>query len=289
MKERYTMEIGIDSYCYHRFFGEVYDNQKKPEAPFSYHDFLRRAIELGVDGVSLETCFFEKTDEDYLKSLKELIDEGNLECVVAWGHPDGYEGGRNPAAVTDLRKHLKTCTILGTDIMRIVGSSLSFRHETHDRQIKKLTKLFKEAAKMAGDMGIKLAMENHFDFTADEIFEIMENVSSDYLGVTFDTGNALRIGDYPPAFAEKLKKYIFATHTKDLQPVYGGNPAEWYFFSCVPVGKGIIDFPNLIKVMEQNGYSGLFAIEIDYQHPDYMDEDKAVEESIAYLKSIRNG
>ena len=25
------MKIGIDSYCYHRLFGEVYDMQEKPE------------------------------------------------------------------------------------------------------------------------------------------------------------------------------------------------------------------------------------------------------------------
>jgi hypothetical protein len=24
------MKVGIDSYCYHRFFGEVYANQAKP-------------------------------------------------------------------------------------------------------------------------------------------------------------------------------------------------------------------------------------------------------------------
>jgi len=73
------MKVGIDSYCYHRFFGEVYGNQSQPPADrrMNYEDFLRRAIELKVDGVSLETCFFDSFDEAYLKRLKELIDAGN--------------------------------------------------------------------------------------------------------------------------------------------------------------------------------------------------------------------
>ena len=61
----------------------------------TYKDFLHRAIELKVNGVSLETCFFESLDDAYLKELREIIDQGHLEPVVAWGHPKGFEGG-NP-------------------------------------------------------------------------------------------------------------------------------------------------------------------------------------------------
>ena len=48
------MKIGIDSYCYHRFFGEVYGDQEKPAKDWTMQDFLKRAKELKVDGVSLE-------------------------------------------------------------------------------------------------------------------------------------------------------------------------------------------------------------------------------------------
>ena len=64
------MKIGIDSYCYHRYFGEVYDFQKVPEKTWTLEDFINRAIELKVDGVSLETCFIPSFKKDYLKNLK---------------------------------------------------------------------------------------------------------------------------------------------------------------------------------------------------------------------------
>lgn len=280
------MEIGIDSYCYHRYFGEIYPNQQDPGRRMNYEDFLNRAIALNVAGVNLETCFFESLEEPYLKKLKGIIDNGNLEIVVAWGHPNGYEGGKNPGVFEDLKKQFKTCEILGAKVMRIVGSSLAFRHEDHRKQIKQLTRLLKTPAAMAADHGIKLAMENHFDFIADEILEIMHGVSSESLGVTFDTTNALRIGDQPEEFANKLKDYIFATHTKDCAPLYGGNPADWYYFASVPVGKGVINFPSLLKTLKGNGYTGLLAIEVDYMHPDFPDEDAAVAESVAYLQNL---
>jgi sugar phosphate isomerase/epimerase len=280
------MKIGIDSYSYHRYFGEIYPNQADPGKRISYIDYLKTAIDLGVDGVSMETCFFESTEESYLKGMKELIQEGGFESVVAWGHPDGLEGGNKPEELEDLKRYIPVCETLGTEVLRVVGSSLAFRNEPHGPQIKKLIELFKEPAKMAADKGIKLAMENHFDFTTDEIGEIVEGVGADNFGITFDTGNALRIGDDPVEFAEKLGKYIFATHTKDVAPLYGGNPKDWFFFACVPVGKGVVDMPRIAKTLLDKGYRGMFAIEIDYLHTDYDDEFPAVEESVEYLRSL---
>jgi sugar phosphate isomerase/epimerase len=281
------MRIGIDSYCYHRYFGEVYGNQKKPPRGMTCADFLKRAAALKVDGVYLETCFFESADESYLKRLREILDKSGLEPVVAWGHPDGLEGGKNPGATEDLKKHFRSCELLGAKVMRIVGSSLAFRKEPRAPQIRRLSRLLKDPARMAGDRGLKLAMENHFDFTADELLQILENVSSENLGITYDTGNALRIGDDPVKAARKLGRSIFATHTKDVLPVYGGDPQDWHYFGCVPVGKGVIDFPALVKTMVGAGYTGLFAVEIDYPHPDYEDEDSAVVESVRYLKKMK--
>ncbi len=280
------MKIGIDSYCFHRYFGEVYPNQSKPERELTYREFLAYARKLKVDGVSLETCFFESIDAGYLEGLKEEIDRGGFETVVAWGHPDGLEGGKNPGRLEDLKKYFPVCDALGAKVMRVVGSSLAFRNEPHGPQIKALIDLFTEPAKMAEDRGIKLAMENHFDFTVDEIAQILDGIGADSFGITFDIGNALRIGDNPMEYVEKLSNRIFATHTKDVAPLYGGNPQDWFFFACTPVGKGIIDMPAITGALTKAGYDGLFAIEIDYLHPDFKDEFPAVKESVKYLRKL---
>jgi sugar phosphate isomerase/epimerase len=58
------------------------------------------------------------------------------------------------------------------------------------------------------------------------------------MGVNFDSGNFLRVLDDPIQAMEKLAPYVLATHIKDLLPVKGVPVTEWYFFSCVPTGKG---------------------------------------------------
>ncbi len=62
------MKVGIDSYCYHRYFGEIYPDQSDPGTRWTFQDFVRRAAELEVDGVSLESCFFESLEPAYLES-----------------------------------------------------------------------------------------------------------------------------------------------------------------------------------------------------------------------------
>ena len=76
------MKTGIDSYCFHRYLGEVLDNQQDPGERMTCEHFINRAVELEVAGVSLETCFFESQEEEYLKRLKEIMDRGALECIV---------------------------------------------------------------------------------------------------------------------------------------------------------------------------------------------------------------
>ena len=81
--------------------------------------------------------------------------------------------------------------------------------------------MLREATKIAADQGVILAMENHIDFTARELLQLIEEVGSANFGVNFDTGNALRLFEDPVEEAKLLAPYIHATHIKDLSPRRG--------------------------------------------------------------------
>jgi sugar phosphate isomerase/epimerase len=280
------LKIGIDSYCYHRYFGEVYPFQKDPGTRWSTTDFVRRAIHLKVEGVSLETCFFSSLDAGYLRDLKAMLDEHNLDRVVAWGHPDGLEGGKNQGALRDLIKHFEVAKALGAKVMRIVGSSLRFRDEAHGPQLERLSVMLKEGVRGAEDQNIILAIENHIDFTASEILTLIDQVGSKSFGVNFDTGNALRLFEDPVEEARLLAPFIHATHIKDVSPRRGGSPREWNFWESVPVGKGVVDVAGVMKVLKDQNYQGTLCVEVDCLRPEW-EEDQAVEMSIDYLRGLR--
>jgi len=282
------MKVGIDSYCYHRFFGEVYPEQVSPSKEMTLEDFLKRAKELEVDGVSLESCFIPRFDDAYLSEVKGMLDDLGMDRVFAWGHPDGLEGGKNEKMFDEMVQSIDYARKIGANVMRVVGSSLAFRFEPHGPQIERLSRMFSEAVKVAEKNNIKMAVENHLDFNSDEMLTIIKNVNSSYFGINFDTGNFVRVLDDPVQAMEKLYKYVYATHIKDLKIQRGVPVNAWYFFSCTPIGDGgIVDNQKLAQILEDNGYEGFLAVEIDFLHPDYNnDEDKAVADSIAELKRI---
>jgi len=281
------MKVGIDSYCYHRFFGEVYPHQNQPVKQMTLEDFIQRAKELDVDGVSLESCFVPRFDTAYLSEIKGMLDEFKFDRVYAWGHPDGLEGGKNEAAYDEMIEHIEYANAIGAKVMRVVGSSLMFRFEDHGPQIEKLSRMFTNAMKVADTYGIKMADENHIDYNADEMLELIHNVNHPNFGINFDTGNFLRVLDDPIQGMEKLAKFTFSTHVKDLKINPQAAVNDWYFFSCTPVGDGLVDNQKLAQLLKDANYKGFLAMEIDTLHPDYNDdEDSAVAQSVKELKKI---
>lgn len=169
-----AMKVGIDSYCFHRYFGEVYPHQTPPpeNEKMSMEDFLVFAKKLDVDGVSLESCFFPSFDKAWFVDLKAQLDDYGFDRVYAWGHPDGLEAGKNRAAYNDMIAQIPNARLIGAPVMRVVASSLMFRFEPHGPQIDILVDWFKEAVKVAEEYDVKLAVENHIDYTSDECVEI---------------------------------------------------------------------------------------------------------------------
>ncbi len=286
------MKVGIDSYCYHRLFGEVYDDQKAPSKNISMEWFIKRAAELGVDGVSLESCFFPSFSSSYLSEVKGMLDEYKFDRVYAWGHPDGLEGGYNEAAFDDMMKHMEYAEAIGADVMRVCGASLMFRFRDHEWMLDTLTRMFQNAMPTAESKGLKIADENHIDFSSSEMLRLIHQVNSPNFGINFDTGNFMRVLDDPIEGMKKLAPYTFSTHVKDLKPQANCGVGSWHFFACTPTGEGLVDNLKLAQLLKEADYQGFLAMEIDYLHEDYRndwsdsDEDNAVEASVKELKRI---
>jgi sugar phosphate isomerase/epimerase len=279
------MKIGIDSYCYHRYFGEVYPGlQQAPKRTMTVWDFLKRARQLGVAGVSLESCYFPECDERFLGRLRDTLDAYGMERVWAWGHPAGLCSGTNRQAARDLVQHLDHARRIGAHVMRIVGGSRKTRPSSFALHKRRLGGMLKKLLPAARDHGIVLAMENHIDLTADEMVDLITTLDSPWLGVCLDTVNNIRMHEDPLVVAEKLAPFARATHIKDVW-VRPGDPKDFAFWPSVPLGKGLVDLTKVLGFLRKARYRGLLAIEVDFLHPDFGEEDAAVAASVRYLRA----
>ena len=280
------MKLAIDSYCYHRWFGEIYPNlETDPGARMTTDDFFARAKAYRVEGVSLESCFFPAIDERVVSDLRERCDALGLERVWAWGHPHGLRSGSDPAAAADLIRHLGVAASLGAKVMRICCGGRRTRPPSWTAHRQALLPMLRRIVAAAETNGVVVAIENHIDLTADELVEIVTTIDSPWLGVCLDTGNNLRMLEDPMVAAQKLAPFARATHIKDLA-ARSGDPKEFSFWPSVPLGTGLIDIPTILGYLRDARYDGLLALEIDYLHPRYPDTEAAIRDSLDYLRAL---
>ncbi|MBI3821850.1 MAG: sugar phosphate isomerase/epimerase [Planctomycetes bacterium] len=281
------MKLAIDSYCYHRYFGEIYPGlQTDPGTRMTVWDFLKRARKHGVDGVSIESCFLPPLEERFLDELRDKLDEYGFERVWAWGHANGLRSGTDRAAAKDLVQHIAHARRIGARVMRIVGGSRRTRPASWPMHKRRLVAMLKTLVGPAEKHGVVLAMENHIDLLSEEIADVITTVNSPWLGICLDTGNNLRMFEDPVVVAERLAPLVKATHIKDLG-VRRGNPRDYSFWPSVPAGAGLIDIAKVLGFLRKARYRGLLAIEVDFLHPDFNgDEDRAVAQSVKYLRGL---
>ena len=106
-------------------------------------------------GFHLNLVSSPNVDQAWFAELKAQLDEYKFDRVYAWGHPDGLERGQNWTAYEEMIAGIPNAKAIGADVMRVVGSSLMFRHEPHGPQIKALVKMFKKAVKVAKEYDVK--------------------------------------------------------------------------------------------------------------------------------------
>lgn len=111
---------------------------------------------------------------------------------------------------------------------------------------------------------ITLALENHKDWTLDELQQLLKTYSSEYVGVCLDFGNNLSLLDDPVEMAEALASYTHSTHVKDM----GVRPyAEGFLLSEVPLGTGILDLPRIVSVIRKANPKVNFSLEMITRDP----------------------
>lgn len=278
------MKIGIDSYCYHRFFGEVYPGlETPPDRSLSLLDVVDRAHAHGAEGVALESFMLGGLDP---AALKERLDGHGLHRMWAWGHPRGLGSGTAPEALEDLTAHIDIARSVGAEVMRICAGGRRTRKLPWVEHRALLLPLLRRAAGYAGDREVVLALENHIDLSTDEMLDLVTTIDHPAFGICLDTANQLRMLEDPGIAAERMAPYARAVHFKDVT-AFRGSPQEFGFWPSVPTGDGLIDLPRVLRALSGAGYTGLLALEVDYLHPAYGDVDEVIPRSLERMRALR--
>lgn len=279
--------VGVDSFSYHRWFGETNEWEEAVDAQWTYQDFLARSVQLGADAVSLQTVYLPVLNATLLDNLVGLISSAQLGLVVAWGHRNGLQDGNNPDKLVDALRTMRFAEELDCLVTRVVcGDYLSWNPEGGARRqrARRLRPALERIADQADKLGILVAIENHADFFMEDLVSLVDQIDSDRLGICFDMGNSLRVGEDPVAAAQLAASRVMMVQVRDLkvQPGSAGRPGAWW--ASVALGTGDLPVDGVLEVLTSKPQRLPWFVEVSNVLPGES-EDAIVEQSLAYLRN----
>lgn len=111
---------------------------------------------------------------------------------------------------------------------------------------------------------MRLAVENHKDFRAEGLAELMRKIDSEHVGVCVDTGNNLALLDDPYRVIEILAPFANAVHLKDMAVQ---EYERGFLLSEVPLGQGLLDLPRMIATLRKTRPDVQFSLEMITRDP----------------------
>lgn len=285
------MRVGIDSYSYHRRYGEIRAGEVVPAVgppwPLVPGPALAHARTTGADEIWLETCYLPEPETI---DAATFADRGGLDIGFSWGHPwpegafHGLDGGRTPAAEDHLARWIALAARLGHPVMRItLGSPASRGTEPAAVLVDRLIAPTARAAERAAAAGVRLAIENHGDLRAEDLLEILARVGSPDLGITLDNVNLVRVGDDMLAGTRALAPHTLLVQLKDHPPT--PDPTVWGGPLSVALGEGIAPLGEIVAILAAAGYDGPVAVELASLGGTDVDELAMIERSVRWLRA----
>jgi sugar phosphate isomerase/epimerase len=199
-----------------------------------------------ADGCQLEIGQLESTRPEYLDGIKRKLGEAGLFVELA-------APGRlfeDEAYFADVARVARA---LGAERLRIALLH-GRRYEdfaTRDEWqafASRWRKAVPGARRAIEQHKLGLGIENHKDWRADELVELIRSVDSPYLGACVDFGNNVSLLEDPLDTVKQLAPYAITTHLKDmaLRPYQDG-----FELSEVPLGAGICPLAKMIELLRQ--------------------------------------
>ncbi len=237
--------IGISVWSYHlRNRRNVEGTAEHPVFKGAF-EMAKHCHDLGTGGSQVLSGGWDKEYASKMRKFKE--DTGTwLEGQISLP--------KNESDVDRFEKDVMMAKEGGVDVFRT--ACLSGRRyvtfttlEDWENFKKESMKSIRLAEPVARKHKMKVAIENHKDWTADEMVGILKHFDSEWLGCCLDTGNNLSFLENPYEVVEKLAPYTLTTHFKDM----GIEEYEdGFLLSEMPFGQGFLDLNRMVMVLRKS-------------------------------------
>lgn len=240
---------------------------------------LHIAGELGAESVEIDARGEMKPgqlSQTGLRQLRKMLEDRNLRVgAVTFRTRRGYavsDGLDERIAAT--KEAMKFAYSLGAAV--VVNHVGRVPDKPEGQEWDTLVQVLTELGHFGQHVGAWLAAETGTEEGAD-LARLIAALPSGTIGVTFDPANLIVNGFSARTAIVSLAPYVHHVHAKDgVRDLAQGRGLE------VPLGRGSVDFPELIGTLEEQDFRGYYMIERELcQDPVF-----EIGQAVKYLRSL---
>jgi 3-oxoisoapionate decarboxylase len=225
----------------------------------SAYDFLEYCHSLGAGGVQIG---LDSLEPQYLDKLRRRTAELGmyLEIIVSLPQSDG---------AAEFERHVDAAQQAGAVCLR--SACLNGRRYENFKSLNEWKNFVTKSHQRLGlavpvleKHRMPLGLENHKDWTADEMVALMQRHNSEFLGVCLDTGNNMSLLDDPMDAVTKLAPFAVSTHFKNMAVK---EYPDGFLLSEVPLGQGILELDQVVATIRKARPQARFNLEMITRDP----------------------
>jgi sugar phosphate isomerase/epimerase len=239
--------FGIASTCFLSY--------RRPQDALEFLDYGRT---LGAAGIQIP---LRSREPAYLRTLRERCERYGMwfEAMVpmpmdpATDLPAAIAAARDAGAVA-----CRTACLSGRryETFRTAESWREF--------VARSEQAMESASRIAERERMYVGMENHKDWTNEELSSFMSRFGNEYFGLCLDTGNNVALLDDPDTLVKSMARYTVSTHIKDMAWTFTD---EAMFLSEVNLGQGYLPVSTYVTQIRAARPKTRFTLEMITRDP----------------------
>ncbi|MEK7407972.1 MAG: TIM barrel protein [Acidobacteriota bacterium] len=221
-------------------------------------EYMQYGYERGAGGVQAPLTSFEP---EHLKQIRQRLDQLGmyLEITLPLPKDDDAAFEQTLRAAREAGASCLRSVCLGGrryETFSTLDEWKAFVAQSHAR--------LERAARIVEKHRFPLGLENHKDWTIEEMVPLVKRFGSEYLGVCIDWGNNVALLDDPIELAEALAPFVINNHIKDMAVE---EYADGFLLAEVALGQGFFDLKRMLAIIQKARPKTSFSLDMLTRDP----------------------
>jgi len=226
--------LGLGSYTFRWSVGH---NGLIPPEPMTHGQMLDIAAQHGLGLVQFaDNIPIERLSAKEMQNLHAKAQDLGI----------AIELGTQAFKPDEMQRYLGFAKLLDAKILRVAldGPDAAI-------PVAELARAFRDLKSRAVDAGVRIAVENHFNYPAPQLAQLMGEINDPFAGVCLDVANSICAGEWPMQTVKTLAPFAINLHLKDYDIVPDPYGVGFAIYGT-PLGQGRTDCAAVLNALPKD-------------------------------------